>query len=138
MDVSLTALLHSAGLDAFLPLLLALHATASALDALIPQPVPGSHWLVLRKLLSMAAGNVFNATNADQPALITWFQRIAEMLIRVLPPVPAATAQPAMAPITAAQQPPAVQPSGRIEPAVAPQVVLPASLFPPVVVNPQP
>ena len=85
MDSYITTALHAVGLDSFLPLLLALHGVASATDALLPQPAAGSHWLLPRKLISLAAMNFLNASNASQPALITWAQRIASMLVAILP-----------------------------------------------------
>jgi hypothetical protein len=109
MHMSLPAALHAAGLDAFLPLLLALHAVASALDALIPQPKPGSHWLPLRKLISAAAGNVLYAKGGLQPSMLTWVQRIARLLVALLPP--AVIVPPGAAPQPGAQQPGAVLPA---------------------------
>jgi hypothetical protein len=88
--------LQALGLDRWLPLLLALHMLASAIDALLPQPAPGSHWLPLRKLVSVAAGNVANAQNILQPSLVTWLQRVIVALAAVVPP-PAPTAPTAAA-----------------------------------------
>lgn len=104
MDASMQAALNAAGLTSFVPVVLALHTLASALDAAIPQPKPGSHWLPLRKLLTIAALGVGNASPACQPALITWAQRIAGMLVAILPPPPAAAppAAPLPPPLPAA------------------------------------
>lgn len=75
-EADLTALLQTAGLDRFVPLLLLIHTTASLLDAAIPQPAAGSHWLPFRKVLSFLALNFGNAANSAQPALTTWLQRL--------------------------------------------------------------
>lgn len=72
----IAAILRSAGLDRFVPLILLLHTTASLLDAAIPQPATGSHWLPFRKVLSFLALNFGNAANSAQPALTTWLQRL--------------------------------------------------------------
>ena len=52
-------------------------AAASALDAALPQPAPGSHWLIARKVVSFLAVNVGNASNGKQPDFVTWIVRIA-------------------------------------------------------------
>lgn len=130
MDTSVLAVLHTAGLDSLVPLILALHATASALDAILPQPAPGSHWLPLRKLLSIAAANVGHASNAQQPAMLTWIQRIAGLLVAMLPPAP-----PAPAPVVRVEP---VGPAAVIIPAVPSAPQPPAPLFPPVPANPNP
>jgi hypothetical protein len=49
---------------------------ASALDAALPQPRPGSHWLILRKIVSALAVNVGNAANGKQPPFATWIARV--------------------------------------------------------------
>lgn len=51
-------------------------AVASTLDAVLPQPAEGSHWLVLRKAISFIAVNVGNASNGKQPSFVTWLARI--------------------------------------------------------------
>lgn len=64
------------------PFLTAAIAIASTLDALIPQPAPGSHWLIARKLLSFVAVNVSNASNGAQPSFVTWIVRIATPVLQ--------------------------------------------------------
>jgi hypothetical protein len=59
--------------------------SCAAIDATIPQPKPGSHWLPVRKVVSMVALNFGNSANASQPPLSTW-------LVRVLAPLIAAQA----------------------------------------------
>jgi hypothetical protein len=76
----LSQALSNAGLDKFVPLVLATSVLASALDALIPQPKPGSHGTPLRKLISIAALNMNHATNAGQPTMLSWMQRLAAAL----------------------------------------------------------
>lgn len=59
------------------PWVMAVIAAASSLDAILPQPAPGSHWLPLRLLISFVAINVKNASNGpQQPAFTTWLVRI--------------------------------------------------------------
>jgi len=59
------------------PAITAIIAAASALDAVLPQPAPGSHWLIARKVISFLAVNVGNASNSKQPDFVTWIVRIA-------------------------------------------------------------
>ncbi len=59
------------------PYIAAIVATASTLDASLPQPRPGSHWLIVRKIISFLAINVGNASNGKQPDFVTWIVRIA-------------------------------------------------------------
>lgn len=122
MDAQITAAFHAAGLDSFVPLLLALHLLASALDAIIPQPKPGSHWIPFRKVLSFFAGNFWHASDANQPSLLTWAQRIAQLLVSILPPAPLV--------------PPVVAHTRRIDP-IAPTTVIPIQT-PPGPTNPMP
>ncbi len=89
------------------PFITAAIAAASALDAMLPQPQPGSHWLLLRKAVSFLAINVGNASNGKQPDFVTWIVRIAAPVLQargVVPPAPATAAeQPATpAPTSAA------------------------------------
>lgn len=72
----LTWVAHAAGLDAWLPIILAFHTLAAALDAAIPQPSPGSNWIPARKLMSYLALNFANAANSQQPPLVSWMARI--------------------------------------------------------------
>jgi hypothetical protein len=71
---------------------------ASALDAVIPQPAPGSHWLVARKVLSFVAINVGHASNGKQPDFVTWIVRIATPVLQaqgvIAPQPPAAAPSP--------------------------------------------
>ena len=104
----LTAALQALGLDKWVPIVLACHALASTLDAAIPQPAVGSHWLPLRKLLSIAAGNVANATNLLQPSVVTWLQKVLIVVATLVPePAPVAPAAPAPAVTGAPPVPPA-------------------------------
>jgi len=104
---TLSTVLSALGLTKFVPVVLALSTLASALDAILPQPAPGSHWLPARKLLSIAALNVHYASNAAQPPLVTWLRRVAAALVTMLPPPeicgpqghPAARVEPTLAPI---------------------------------------
>ena len=59
------------------PFIAAIVAAASTLDASLPQPAPGSHWLIVRKIISFLAINVGNASNGKQPDFVTWIVRIA-------------------------------------------------------------
>jgi len=59
------------------PFIAAIVAAASTLDASLPQPLPGSHWLIVRKVISFLAINVGNASNGKQPDFVTWIVRIA-------------------------------------------------------------
>lgn len=97
MDAStLSAVLNALGLTKFVPIVLAVSTLASALDAVIPQPAPGSHWLPVRKVLSVAALNVHYASNAACPPLVTWVQRVAAALLAVLPPPVPQAAEPVL------------------------------------------
>ncbi len=58
------------------PYVTAVVAFASALDAALPQPKPGSHWLIFRKIVSALAVNVGNAANGKQPPFATWIARV--------------------------------------------------------------
>jgi len=63
------------------PVITALIAVCSALDATIPQPRPGSHWLIPRKIVSFIAINVAQASNGGQPSFVTWIVRIAQPVL---------------------------------------------------------
>lgn len=79
------------------PFITAIIAAASTLDALLPQPQPGSHWLLLRKAVSFLAINVGNASNGKQPDFVTWIVRIAAPVLQtqgVAPPAAANAVQP--------------------------------------------
>ena len=82
------------------PTITAIVAAASALDATLPQPQPGSHWLILRKVISFLAINVGNASNGKQPDFVTWIVRIAEPVLHAqgIAPIPAAKAAEPPAP----------------------------------------
>jgi hypothetical protein len=78
------------------PFITAAIAAASVVDAMLPQPQPGSHWLLLRKAVSFLAINVGNASNGKQPDFVTWIVRIAAPMLQtrgVAPPAPAAAAE---------------------------------------------
>jgi hypothetical protein len=79
-DTTALAILQQFGLDKYLPLLFAFHTLCSFVDAVVPQPAPGSHWLPFRKVLSILALNVAFASNAKQPPLITWMMRAGMLL----------------------------------------------------------
>lgn len=72
------------------PYIGAVVAVASALDASLPQPAPGSHWLVVRKLLSFLAINVGSASNGAQPSFDTWLLRIVTPILEAKNALPAA------------------------------------------------
>lgn len=96
---ALAAVLQSAGLGWLVQYLVAAVAIASILDAVIPQPVAGSHWLPIRKLLSFAAANVGFARNSTQPDIGTWIARVLKPLVdaqiaRQEPPPAIKTASP--------------------------------------------
>ena len=76
-QTSLLALWAAAG-----PYITAVIAAASTLDATLPQPTPGSHWLIIRKVISFLAINVGNASNGNQPDLVTWIVRIATPVLQ--------------------------------------------------------
>jgi hypothetical protein len=83
------------------PYITAVIAAASTLDAALPQPAPGSHWLIIRKVISFLAINVGNASNGKQPDFVTWIVRIATPVLQAqgIAPVPATkTAEPSASP----------------------------------------
>ena len=79
------------------PFVTAVIAAASTLDAALPQPTPGSHWLVLRKVISFLAINVGNASNGKQPDFVTWIVRIATPVLKAQGVAPAAASAPTQA-----------------------------------------
>jgi hypothetical protein len=105
MDLStLLAALAGSSSAGVIPYITAAIAAAAALDAGLPQPAPGSHWLPLRKAISFVAVNFWNASNGAQPQLSTWLARVLQPL---LPALQAAAA----APLIAAKTDVAVQPA---------------------------
>lgn len=78
---ALAAILQSSGLGWLIQYLVAAIAIASILDAVIPQPAAGSHWLPIRKLLSLAAANAGFAQNTGQPDIGTWIARVLKPLV---------------------------------------------------------
>jgi hypothetical protein len=122
MDDLITAALHAAGLDAYTPAVITLvHAivtvivAASALNAALPQPAPGSHWIPIRAVVNKLALAFGAARPASAPAAVTWFQRIAAALIQYLPPPAAPVAQ-----------------APRVEPSLGPgSIVIPTPAGPP-------
>lgn len=68
------------------PCVTAAVAVASALDALLPQPGAGSHWIPVRKAISFIAVNVGAASNGKQPDFATWVARILTAPRGPLPP----------------------------------------------------
>jgi hypothetical protein len=91
---------------------------AAHLDSWIKQPIPGSIWLLIRKPLSLLAGNYGWAKNADQETLAEWWAANSQAFINwlvkcagdALKDEIAKAALPAQKPNTAAAQPPAPQP----------------------------
>ena len=84
------------------PIITAVVAVASTLDASLPQPAAGSHWLLVRKVVSFLAVNVGNASNGGQPSFVTWIIRIATPVLQAQGQMPAAVAPPAPAPTPSA------------------------------------
>ena len=84
------------------PYITAIVATASTLDAALPQPAPGSHWLIVRKVISFLAINIGNASNGKQPDFVTWIVRIAEPVLQAQGIAPAPAAKAAEAPASPA------------------------------------
>ena len=76
------------------PYITAIVAAASTLDAALPQPAPGSHWLILRKVISFLAINVGNASNGKQPDFVTWIVRIAAPVLQGQSTAPAKPTDP--------------------------------------------
>lgn len=85
---TVTLIVHVLGFDQWLPVVFKFIAFAAALDATVPQPKPGSHWLPLRKVISVMAFNIGHASPAEQPGLITWVQRVLQRIAQMAPPVP--------------------------------------------------
>jgi hypothetical protein len=78
------------------PYLGAVVAVASTIDAALPQPKPGSHWLVPRKILSFMAVNIASASNGAQPPFTTWLLRIVTPALQAQGLLPVATAAEAV------------------------------------------
>ena len=98
------------------PYITAVIAAASTLDATLPQPTPGSHWLIIRKVISFLAINVGNASNGNQPDLVTWIVRIATPVLQAQGVAPPAATSPV-------EQPAASTPTSATAP-IAAAVVL--------------
>ena len=81
MDPAIGQFLTSIGLTRYIELAGVIVMICSALDASIPQPAAGSHWLPLRKALSWFALNVSNAKPGGQPTLASWLLRIAQAVM---------------------------------------------------------
>jgi hypothetical protein len=77
----LIGMLDQAGLSNLVKSVVCAVTVASALDAALPQPAPGSHWLVIRKSVSFIALNLGNASNSGQPAMMTWIARVLQPLV---------------------------------------------------------
>lgn len=115
----LISILVQAGLGSLVKWVVCAVSIASALDAALPQPVAGSHWLPIRTVVSSLALNRFNAANAGQPPIMTWLARILQPLVdaqiaRMAPKDAAPGAGPAAQPAPVPQLAPAA-------PATAPQ-----------------
>lgn len=129
MDLNTIATVaHDLGLDNAVAVLLAVLTLARALDAFIKQPAPGSHWLPLRKMVSVIAFSVLHAKPGEQPPLVTWLQRLVVMLAQAVPPQ--ARVEPSLvrpAPLPPAVRPAApaapVAPAGSITPAGSPSLM---------------
>lgn len=95
----LIAVLQQAGLASLVKWVVCAVTVASALDAALPQPASGSHWLVIRKAVSFVALNLGNASNSGQPAMMTWVARVLQPLVdaQIARSAPKAAA-PAVAP----------------------------------------
>jgi len=107
-----TSMMLAAGLGKWVPWITGIVTVAAALDSVLPQPQPGSHWLPLRMVLSAAAFNWRYAANGGQPSIQTWVMRVLRPLIVAEAAQMAAQAAGAPAPIAApaaalAPQPPA-------------------------------
>jgi len=87
------------------PYMGAVVAVASALDSALPQPKPGSHWLVPRKVLSFLAVNIANASNGSQPSFTTWLLRIVTPALQAQGLLPVVTAAEGVAKIIEAPAP---------------------------------
>lgn len=74
---------------------------ASAIDAGLPQPAPGSHWLPVRKLVSFVAVNVGAASNGGQPSFTTWLLRIVQPVLTAQGMIPTAAAPEVKIAVTA-------------------------------------
>lgn len=97
------------------PYMGAVVAVASALDSALPQPKPGSHWLVPRKVLSFLAVNIANASNGSQPSFTTWLLRIATPALQAQGLLPVVTAAEAVAQKIEAPAPaPVVEPAAPV------------------------
>lgn len=81
MDPAINDLLSYLGYSHYLELAGVLVALCSAIDAALPQPAAGSHWLPVRKAISWLAFNVGHAGNDAQPSLATWILRIVRALV---------------------------------------------------------
>ena len=51
----------------YVPYALAVCGLCAAIDAYFPQPVPGSRWVPIRRLISFIGFNLGNALNRIQP-----------------------------------------------------------------------
>jgi hypothetical protein len=93
---------------------------AAHLDAIIKQPAAGSLWLLIRKPLSVLAGNYGWAKNADQETLAEWWAANSQAFINwlvskmgdALKAEIAKRAAAAPAPEQVAEQPSAPPPQG--------------------------
>jgi len=81
MDPAINDLFALLGWSHYVELAGVLVALCSAIDAALPQPAPGSHWLPVRKAISYLALNIAHAGNDAQPSLATWILRIVRALV---------------------------------------------------------
>ncbi len=80
MDPMIEQLLSFVGFGRYVGLAGLIVMICSAVDASLPQPATGSHWLPARKAISWLALNVSHAGNADQPSMASWILRVVRAL----------------------------------------------------------
>lgn len=125
---TVTLIVHVLGFDHWLPVVFQMIALSAALDAAVPQPKPGSHWLPVRKIVSLLAFNFANASPADQPSILTWVQHVLQRIAEIAPPMPAPAAPPRVQPLF--EQPVIIPPVAPIQPPLAPPQPAPVPVPP--------
>ena len=104
----------------WLAITFAVPGVAAHLDAWIRQPGPGSIWLLVRKPLSVIAGNYGWAKNADQETLAQWWATNRQAFFAWLISSAGKGLEDEVAKIIAERQ---AQASPAVEPAPAPATV---------------